>query len=103
MTETNVYDSNRLVSVMGLPKILRAVASRLENSADSDGINKELLEQAAQRIERLEVIATIATQIVSIVPYHRDHSHSSKVPRDMLIRMCDALNVEPDLRVRRIR
>ena len=101
MTETGVYDSNRLTSVMGLPKILRAVSSRLENSAD--GLTKELLEQAAQRIERLETIATIATQIVSIVPYHRDHSHSSKVPRDMLIRMCDALNVEPDLRVRRIR
>jgi hypothetical protein len=101
MTETNVYDSNRLTNVVGLPKLLLAVASRLENSAD--GLTKELLEQAAQRIERLEKIATIATHVVSLVPYHRDHSHSSKVPRDTLIRLCDALNELPEFRVRRIR
>jgi hypothetical protein len=107
MTDTSdqtVYDSNRLVNVMGLPKLLLAVAARLENS-DGEGLNRELLQQAAQRIVLLEAIATVATHVVSLVPYRtkRNMQRSSKVPRDTLIRLCDALNELPEFRVRRVR
>jgi hypothetical protein len=95
-------ESNKVTDVMGLPKLLRAVASRLDNSAD--GLNKELLENAAVRLEFLERIATVASHIVLLVPYNKKGGQQkSKVPRETLIRLCDALNEIPEFRGRRIR
>jgi hypothetical protein len=91
---------------MGLPKLLRAVASRLENTlSTSDGeLSRELLERAADRLDYLEKIATVASHVVLLVPYSRKGGQKkSKVPRETLIRLCDALNEVPEFRVRRIR
>ena len=92
---------SQLTSVMGLPKLLRAVASRLENG--SEDLNRALLEQVADRLERLEAVAIVATHIIGLIPYHADHSRTSKVPRATLVRLADALNQMEDMRVKRPR
>jgi hypothetical protein len=103
--DTTVFESNKKLSVWGLPKLLRAVAMRLENSlSTSDGdLNKELLVRSAERIETLETIAIVATHIISLVPYDGENSRASKVPRATLIRLADALNQTQDFRVKRPR
>jgi len=56
----------RMLSVKGLSGLLRAVAGRMEGNVD--GLNKELLLQSAEQIDRLEIVAESAEVIVKLVP-----------------------------------
>jgi hypothetical protein len=103
--QTSVYDSNSATSVMGLPKLLRAVASRLENTlTTSDGdLSRELLERAADRLDYLEKIAITASHVILFVSKTKGHDRQkAKIPIGTLSRLSDALNEMPEFRGRRI-
>jgi hypothetical protein len=55
-----------MTSVQGLSQLLRAVAGRMEGSVD--GLNKELLLQSAEQLDKLETVADHAEMIIDCVP-----------------------------------
>ena len=56
-----------MTSVQGLSQLLRAVAGRMEGSVD--GLNKELLLQSAEQLDKLETVADVAEMIIDKVPH----------------------------------
>lgn len=56
-----------MTSVQGLSQLLRAVAGRMEGSVD--GLNKELLLQSAEQLDKLETVADHAEMIIDRIPH----------------------------------
>ena len=76
--------------VHGLPKLLLAVADRMEGNID--GLNKELLLQSAAQIDALELVANVATRIIDGVPHAKSKGRiAAKVDYRLLVELMRAL------------
>ena len=71
--------SEQMLSVDGISGLLRAVAGRMEGNVD--GLNKELLLQSAEKLDKLETIADIAEMIIDRVP----HAKSGRIRKAVLV------------------
>ena len=80
----------KMEEVHGLPKLLLAVADRMEGNID--GLNKELLLQSAAQIDALELVANVATRIVDGVPHAKSKGRiAAKVDYRLLVELMRAL------------
>jgi len=91
----------QMTSVQGLSQLLRAVAGRMEGSVD--GLNKELLLQSAEQIDKLETVADVAEMIIERVPHvKRGRVRKAVLVKDShLTEMADALEAAGK-RIRRV-
>lgn len=69
-----------MTSVQGLSQLLRAVAGRMEGSVD--GLNKELLLQSAEQLDKLETVADVAEMVIDRVPRVK----ASRIRESVLVR-----------------
>ena len=79
----------RMTQVEGLPRLLRSSAEMLHG--DVNGLNKELLYQSAAKLDELEEVARVASEILERIPRKGKGSFESKVPRPKLIELANAL------------
>jgi hypothetical protein len=79
---------NEEVRVEGIQHLLRALAGKL---GENEVLDRELLHRAAESLDRLEWIASVALRIVDQTPKEGDGSTRSLIKRDDLVELMKAL------------